>query len=162
MAKTSGRGVELSRNRSVAARMSRSRRGWPGRWQSPRCWPSRRSGAGSIQARSRTGLPLPPGTRRPARVESEYVRCGTLACLAAYDVHRARVMGRCEPTTGIKPFTALVDQVMTAEPYASAKRSWSWLPGSVRVMMWAPVDSRHGSLVVPRLGKVRMIAPSVL
>jgi hypothetical protein len=31
-------------------------------------------------------------------------------------------MGRCEPSTGIKPFTALVDQVMTAEPYASAKR----------------------------------------
>jgi hypothetical protein len=31
-------------------------------------------------------------------------------------------MGRCEPTTGIKPFTALVDQVMNAEPYASARR----------------------------------------
>jgi hypothetical protein len=25
---------------------------------------------------------------------------------------RARVFGRCEPSTGIKPFTALVDQVM--------------------------------------------------
>ncbi len=31
-------------------------------------------------------------------------------------------MGRVEPTTGIAPFTALVDQVMTVEPYASAKR----------------------------------------
>jgi hypothetical protein len=31
-------------------------------------------------------------------------------------------MGRYEPTTGIKPFTALVDQVMKAEPYSSAKR----------------------------------------
>jgi hypothetical protein len=32
------------------------------------------------------------------------------------------VIGRCAPTTGIEPFTALVDQVMSSEPYASAKR----------------------------------------
>ncbi len=31
-------------------------------------------------------------------------------------------MGRVEATTGIAPFTALVDQVMTAEPHASARR----------------------------------------
>ena len=55
----------------------------------------------------------PPGPGRATRVESEYIRGGTLAYLAAYDVHRAQVMGRCEPTTGIKPFTALVDQVMS-------------------------------------------------
>jgi hypothetical protein len=30
--------------------------------------------------------------------------------------------GRCEDTTGIVPFEALVDQVMTQEPYASATR----------------------------------------
>jgi hypothetical protein len=75
-----------------------------------------------VQARSRIHLPLPPGPGRAMRAESEYARCGTLAYLAAYDVHRARVMGRCEPSTGIKPFTALIDQVMRAEPYASAKR----------------------------------------
>ncbi|MDN5780212.1 MAG: transposase, partial [Humibacillus sp.] len=40
----------------------------------------------------------------------------------AYDVHRGQVFGRCEDTTGIVPFEALVDQVMTAEPYASAAR----------------------------------------
>ena len=56
------------------------------------------------------------------RVENEYRRGGTLAYLAAYDVHRAQVIGRCAPTTGIAPFTALVDQVMTSEPYASARR----------------------------------------
>ena len=75
-----------------------------------------------VQARSRRHLPLPPGPRRAMRAESEYGRLGTLACLAAYDVHQARVYGRCEETTGIKPFTALVDQVMTTEPYASARR----------------------------------------
>ena len=37
-------------------------------------------------------------------------------------MHRARVHGRCEDTTGIVPFTALVEQVMTQEPYKSADR----------------------------------------
>ena len=74
------------------------------------------------QARRRIHASLPPGPRRATRVEHEYVRGGTLAYLAAYDVHRAHVIGRCAPTTGILPFTALVDQVMTSEPYASARR----------------------------------------
>jgi hypothetical protein len=52
-----------------------------------------------VQARMRSHLPLPPGPGRAMRAESEYHRCGTLAYLAAYDVHRAQVMGRCEPTT---------------------------------------------------------------
>jgi hypothetical protein len=39
-----------------------------------------------------------------------------------FDVHRAQVFGRCEDTTGIVPFGRLVEQVMTTEPYASAKR----------------------------------------
>ena len=56
------------------------------------------------------------------RVEHEYDRGGALAYLAAYDVHRAHVFGRCEPTTGIKPFDRLVEQVMTAKPYAKAER----------------------------------------
>ena len=37
-------------------------------------------------------------------------------------MHRARLIGRVEPKTGIEPFTELVDQVMTTEPYASAER----------------------------------------
>jgi transposase len=82
-----------------------------------------------VQARMRLHLPLPPGPGRPMRAENEYHRFGTLAYLAAYDVHRARVFGRCEPSTGIKPFTALVDQVMTAEPYASARRVF-WIVDS--------------------------------
>lgn len=75
-----------------------------------------------VQARRRIHASLPPGPRRAMRVEHEYIRGGTLAYLAAYDVHRAHVIGRCEPTTGIAPFTALVNQVMTSEPYASARR----------------------------------------
>jgi transposase len=76
-----------------------------------------------VQARSRIHPSRPPGPgRRPMRVESEYRRHGTLAYLAAYDVHRAHVVGHCAPSTGIEPFTALVDKVMTREPYSSAQR----------------------------------------
>jgi transposase len=65
-------------------------------------------------------LPARPGQIR--RVEFEYTRGGTLAYFAAYDVHRAHVLGQIAPKTGIEPFTQLVDHVMTTEPYASANR----------------------------------------
>ena len=76
----------------------------------------------SIQARCRCHPTLPPGQARLMRVEHEYDRGGALAYLAAWDVHRGKVFGRCEPTTGIAPFGRLVEQVMTIEPYASARR----------------------------------------
>jgi len=76
----------------------------------------------SIQARCRCHPTLPPGVSRSMRVEHDYRRGGAVAYLAAYDVHRAKVIGRCEPTTGIVPFEALVEQVMSQQPYASAKR----------------------------------------
>jgi transposase len=76
----------------------------------------------SIQARCRCHPTLPPGTSRTMRVEHEYDRGGALAYLAAYDVHRAQVIGLCSDTTGIAPFMELVEEVMTREPYASARR----------------------------------------
>jgi transposase len=76
----------------------------------------------SIQARCRCHPTLPPGKARAMRIEHDCKRRGALACLAAWDVHRGRVTGRCEHTTGIAPFARLVSQVMTAEPYASADR----------------------------------------
>jgi transposase len=76
----------------------------------------------SIQARCRCHPTLPPGKARAMRVEHEYKRGGALAYLAAWDVHRGQVTGRCEATTGIAPFARLVQQVMTTEPYASASR----------------------------------------
>jgi hypothetical protein len=56
------------------------------------------------------------------RVEHEYERKGALAYLAAWDVHRAKLFGRCEPNNGIEPFGRLVEEVMREEPYASADR----------------------------------------
>jgi hypothetical protein len=76
----------------------------------------------SIQARCRCHPSLPPGKARMMRVNHEYTRGGAVAYLAAYDVHQARVFGRCAPSTGIVPFMALAEQVMTCEPYASAER----------------------------------------
>jgi len=76
----------------------------------------------SIQARCRCHPSLPPGSARMMRVNHDYHRRGAVAYLAAYDVHRAKVFGRCENTTGITPFEALVAQVMTQEPYQSAAR----------------------------------------
>lgn len=77
----------------------------------------------SIQARSRRHPTQPPaGEGRPMLVEHEYERKGALAYLAAWDVHRAKLFGRCEPKTGIEPFGSLVEQVMREEPYASADR----------------------------------------
>jgi transposase len=76
----------------------------------------------SIQARCRCHPTLPPGKARAMRVEHDYRRGGALAYLAAWDVRRGRVTGRCEATTGIAPFSRLVAQVMTTEPYASADR----------------------------------------
>jgi hypothetical protein len=76
----------------------------------------------SIQARLRCHPSTPPTPAHPMRVEHEYVRGGAWAYLAALDVHRAKVFGRCEPTTGIVPFERLVTQVMAQPPYRDARR----------------------------------------
>jgi hypothetical protein len=76
----------------------------------------------SIQARLRCHPSTPPRPRHPLRVEHEYERGGAWAYLAALDVHRAKLFGRCERTTGIEPFHRLVSQVMTQSPYRDARR----------------------------------------
>ena len=75
-----------------------------------------------LQALGRRHPTVPAGPGRPALVEFEYRRGGTLAYLAAWDVHHAKLFDRVAPKTGIEPFGRLVEQVMTCEPYASARR----------------------------------------
>jgi hypothetical protein len=74
-----------------------------------------------LQALGREHETGAPAARRPIRYEFEYERGGTLAYLAAWDVHHANLFDRVEETTGIDPFGRLVEQVMTTEPYASAR-----------------------------------------
>lgn len=76
----------------------------------------------SIQARARVHPTQRPSAGRSMLVEHEYKRRGAWAYVAAWDVRRAKVFGRCEPKTGIAPFTRLVEQVMSQEPYRSARR----------------------------------------
>ncbi len=77
----------------------------------------------SIQARGRRHPTAPPAPGRPTRVEHEYQRKGALALLAALDVRTGTVPAAATPaTTGIAPFMALMSQVMSQEPYASAPR----------------------------------------
>jgi hypothetical protein len=76
----------------------------------------------SIQARLRLHPTEPARPEKVMRVEFEYERGGALAYLAAWDVRRAKVFGRCEATTGIEPFGRLVQMVMEQEPYRSARR----------------------------------------
>jgi hypothetical protein len=56
------------------------------------------------------------------RIEPEYKRGGALQYLAAWDVRRGIVFGRCEAKTGIASFGRLVAQVMQQEPYCHADR----------------------------------------
>jgi hypothetical protein len=76
----------------------------------------------SIQARHRCHRTLPALPGSPMKVEHEYERCGAWAYIAALDVHRAKLFGRCERNTGIAPFDRLVDQVMRQTPYDRARR----------------------------------------
>jgi len=74
-----------------------------------------------LQALGRRHATLPPGPGRAARIEFDYRRNGTLAYLAGWDVHHANLFDRVEAKTGIDPFGRLVEQVMSVEPYASAR-----------------------------------------
>jgi len=76
----------------------------------------------SIQARIRKHVTAPPCSGKPMRVEHEYTRGGAWTYLAARDVHRAKIFGRCEAKSGIKPFDRLVDQVMSQILYKTANR----------------------------------------
>lgn len=79
-----------------------------------------------LQALRRRHRGRPAGSGQVAQVEFEYTRGGTLAYMGAYDVHQARLFGTVAEKTGIVPFMDLVSRVMTAEPYASARRVY-WI-----------------------------------
>lgn len=101
-----------------------------------------------LQALRRRHRGLPPAPGRTRRVEFEYRRGGTLAYFAAYDVHRAKVLGHIAPKTGIEPFTKLVEQVMTTEPYASARR-----------VFWV-VDNGSSHIGQPSIDRMRAAWPT--
>jgi hypothetical protein len=76
----------------------------------------------SIQARKRVHPSAPPAPGHGQRIEHEYERRGALTYFDAWNVRRGGVIGRSEYKGGIASFDRLVWQVMTKEPYASARR----------------------------------------
>jgi len=76
----------------------------------------------SIQARLRRHPTTPPAPGLSMRVEHEYERGGSLAYLAALDVHRAKLFGRCESQSGIQAFDRLLADIMATSPYRSARK----------------------------------------
>jgi hypothetical protein len=105
----------------------------------------------SIQARIRRHDTLAPGPRRRRRVEHEYERGGALQYLAAWDVQRGMVMGRCETKTGIEPFGRLVEQVMQSPEYR-----WPCGRRDVRGQVFWVVDngsSHRGDASVQRMSE---------
>jgi Protein of unknown function (DUF3703)/DDE superfamily endonuclease len=67
---------------------------------------------------------------------------GTLACMGAYDVHQARLIGSVAEKTGIVPFMELVDRVMTQQPYVNARTVY-WIVDNG--------SSHHGQRSVDRM-----------
>lgn len=67
---------------------------------------------------------LDPKSNRPGLVEHEYRRRGTLAYLAAMDVHDPGrgLFGQCKAKISNHAFDTLVEDVMSTEPYAAARR----------------------------------------
>lgn len=63
--------------------------------------------APACQLPAETGMPL---------------SCWSSTDLATYDVHQARMFGRCSPETSIVPFMDLIERIMTQARYASAQR----------------------------------------
>jgi DDE superfamily endonuclease len=104
----------------------------------------------SIQARIRIHPSLPAAPGRHTRIEHEYQRGGACAYLAAWDVHRAKLFGRCEDRTGIAPFDRLVEQVMSVEPYRSARRVF-WI-----------VDNGSAHRGVKAANRLRTAWPSIV
>jgi hypothetical protein len=76
----------------------------------------------SIQARDHADDETPPQPRRRRRIDPTYKRKGALQYLAAWDVRRGLIFGRCEAKTGIEPFGRLIDGILQAELYKDAER----------------------------------------
>jgi hypothetical protein len=99
-------------------------RRWQGRRLDPGDYVISADEKTQLQARLRRHPLVAPAAGRPGLVEPEDRRRGTLAYLAAMDVHDPLrgLFGRCQPKISNHAFDALVADVMTSEPYASAQR----------------------------------------
>jgi transposase len=108
----------------------------------------------SIQARGRKHKSLPPQQGKYMKVEHEYIRGGALNYIAAWDVQKAKLFGRCEAKSGIEAFDRLVGEVMAQEPYSSAKRVFLIVDNGSSHRGQASIDRLHSKW--PRLVLVHL------
>ena len=104
---------------------------WQGRALNARGFAISADEKSSIQARRRKQPTLAPASGRSTRIEHEYFREGAWTYLAAWDVHRAKVFGRCEKKSGIAPVDRLIREVMSQEPinqHGAFSGSWTTAP----------------------------------
>jgi hypothetical protein len=94
-----------------------------------------------IQCRRRKYTTTPPAPGRPMRIEHEYFREGACTYIAAWDVHRAKVFGCCEPKATIVSFDRFVDDVMRQQPYRSARRVF-WIVDNASIHRGQASDDR--------------------
>jgi hypothetical protein len=134
-----GRGLDLYERR------------WEGRRLHPGDYVISADEKTQLQALLRRHPLVAPGPGRPGLVEHEYRRRGTLAYLAAMDVHDpARgLFGRCEQKISNQAFDALVAEVMTSEPYASAQRVF-WVVDNGTIHRGEKAITRLQRLAEPR------------
>ncbi|MBV8221423.1 MAG: IS630 family transposase [Solirubrobacterales bacterium] len=107
-----------------------------------------------IQARQRAYPTAAPAPGRPQRIEHDYDRGGALGYLAAWDVHRGQLTGRCEQQTGIAPFGRLIEHVMTRDPYRKATRVFWIIDNSSSPRGQASIDRVQAEW--PNLGLVHL------
>lgn len=89
-------------------------------------------------------------------IEHEYRRHGVCACVAAWDLHRARRFESVVKKISLVVFDALVAKVMGQEPYRSARRVfWIVDGGTIRrgQRAIARLDGRFKNLTVAHLPK---------
>jgi len=104
-----------------------------------------------LQALGRRHACRPPAPGRAARYEFDYRRHGTVAYLAAWDVHHANLYDRVEAKTGIEPFGRLVEQLMSSEPYASARTVFLIVDNGCSHAGQASIDRLEGAYANLRL-----------
>ena len=137
--------VKAARVLDLYARVSGGKRLWPNEYV---ICADEKSQLQALGRRHETSAPAPG---RPSRYEFEYDRGGTLAYLAAWDVHHAKLFDRVEEKTGIDPFGRLVEQVMTTEPYASAKTVYWIVDNGSSHAGKASIDRMHARWPTARL-----------
>lgn len=86
--------------------------------------------------------PARPG--RLARREFEYIRHGTQALIAAFEITTGEVLGQCGPTRTGNDLEAFMERLAVRYPTGTVHVIWDNLNTHVDRQRWAAFNARHG------------------